>query len=920
MRRCSTQSFQNNFSFDWRSAILSPLASQFNCQYVGVILDEESRQRLLQSYPPSRSCVRAHHVTLCHANEGDQSAPRLIDSALSPGEVCDIKVFGEIKDPNCQGLVIEISPLVTPSAPLPGHITVSHDHSVTPKYTKKLVEESGNLGHAVEYQLREDSDPLTLRGVVSVCISRDKQLDFCSHATDFWNIFHGNSNIINPPLLLPRPLSAPPHHPPIKSSSRFHFDNVPKETEKVYVFDLDDTLFQTPNPADYKKKFGDIWKKPKTSHDQQQHQQRRHVGGWFCNADSLELSFDYPVCRGFVELLDRVGELNSVILILTGRPEDLNSRICDLLGSRSLLSHVTSVVCKPSIRENTSDYKAEFLVDLCRQCGDHLKRIEIWDDKSENLIAMEKSFGDGGFKNLELISHLVCPYDEMTTPTLPFPSSSSSSLAATDDPLTQWAERNNLILSRKQLQSRQQSIGIIENCWTDLYNQLKARSSLSSSSNSLTEGEGKAPLPSTKNQLIHLFGSYLFERTSDVDLVVIVPKDVVGELTLNCQWMKLLEAKLIKTAQLTAAGGAGASGGYQISSYCGTTGTVPKMSLRFRYPDLPETEVDVIGLVTDSLEMLNSKVSLAEAVEWTIEELQMKSSSSSSQLLSPSDYKILYGLSVRNSCMATLRSASIPPRQFGSLIGAARRLMDRSFAMGTIRCGMRPYLIATTLTKAILQYAPPSSQHLSLSQIFFTWMSLHATDSSNFEITLESLKRLYQDGVVADFHLNRIANTFQQVNLFLAQQSFSHQSLLQCLDTLSLPSQRDFRTVSVQMISQSSSNIPPSEGECYSAENVMYGILSKYFGRMFRDGHDVIAFPTTFLSKSQRNPRHHGSRREQQEQEEEEHASRGGSVEIACFGVSRMSVEVFEFSFSSICKDFEMAHRHRKLRLEVWDC
>lgn len=878
MRRCSVQPIQKNFVFDWRNVINSLPDSQFSCPYVGVILDEESRQRLLQAYPPSHSCVRAHHVTLFHANECDQ----LIESPLSPGEICDISVFGEIKDSNCQGLVIEISPLLDSSNLLPGHITVSHDQSVTPKYTKKLVEGREDFGATIEYKLRQDCDPLTLRGIVSVCISRDKQLDFCSYPADFFNILH-NSPIIGPNSNTRHSASVPNHH--FFKSSRFHFDNISKEVEKIYLFDLDDTLFQTPNPADYKKKFGDAWKKPVASGRQ------RHVGGWFCNADSLELSFDFPVCQGFVELLDRVGELNSIIMILTGRPEELNSLICDLLGSRSLLSHVTAVVCKPSIRENTSDYKGEFLIDLCRHCGAHVKRIEIWDDKSENLTVMEKSFHEGGFRNLELISHLVSPYEEIST--LPF----EESFVTTDDTLIQWAERNNVVMSQKQMQSRHQTIETIQNCWTDIYNQLEARCSPLSSGSMLSNDV-------TSTRLIHLFGSYLFERTSDVDMVVIVPKDVVGNFTLNCQWMKLLESNLRKIAQ---------DNSFQVSSYCGVTGTVPKMSLKFQYQDLPATEVDLIGLVTDSVEMLNPEVSLAEAVEWTIEELEMKYQHPSSNHLSPSDYKILYGLSVRNSCMTTLRSASITPRQFGSLVGAARRLMDRSFAMGTIRCGMRPYLIATTLAKAILQYCSPSSQRLSPSQILLTWMSSHTSDSSNFEITLESLKSLYQDGVVADFHLNRISNTFQQVNSFLTQHSFSQQSLLQSLDTLSLPKPGDFQTVSIQMIYDGRNT--PSEAECYVAANVMYGILSKYFARMFRDGHETISFPTSYLPKSQRN--HHTGRQPQQED-----ATRGQvieSIEIACFGVSRMSVEMFEFCFSSICKDFEMSHRHRKLKLEIWD-
>jgi hypothetical protein len=807
-------------------------------------------------------------VTLCHVGEtGSAPDSQLLDSLVTPlslGEMCVIKVYGEVQDSNCQGLVIEVSSTAL-DEPLQGHITVSHDHSVTPKYTKKLLENREG-GQQIEYRLREESDPLILRGIVSACISKDKQIDFCSSPVDFWSL-HQTLALVDPQnaqcCVSKHPNSMEKAR---KKHSRFEFDYVSSETRKVYIFDLDDTLFQSPNAADYKMKTGTAWRKPKSTNGQ-------HIGGWFCNEDSLDLSFAYPVCRGLVELFDRVGEIDSVVIVLTGRPEELRSRVQDLLGSRSVLSHLAAVVCKPRIRESTSDYKAEFLIDLCRQCS-HLQVIEIWDDKSENLTAMTESFAQSAFENIRLVSHLVSPYEE-----------SESTLRG--DALMQWAERNNAVQTQKQSQSRERAIDAITHCWTEICEQLKSRSVSVLDSADDAVGE-----------LIHIFGSHTFERASDIDLVVIVPRDVVGSLTINCQWMKLLESKLVQA-------GSG-SGDFQISSYCGITGTVPKMSLKFRFDDLPCVEVDVIGLVTESAVMLNTEIHVRDALTWSIDELTLRAGQVSS-----GHHSVLYGLSVRNFCVSVLEKASLTRRQFGCLLGVARRLMDRAFAMGTIRCGMRPYLLATTLAQAISLSDLPSDPNdrptACLFLVLMRWMALHSSSLSEFEVTLESLRALYPGGTVADPHLNRIIKSFHSVNTSLVQlqpHTSPDISLTRCLDTLTLPDHSEFRTVSIQM--KSTEAIALTEAHCFSAANALYGILSKYFGRMIRDGHDIVSSPSVHLPRVRRGG---GTKGEGGDRE---------SIEIACFGLSRLSVEVFEFVFGSVCKDFELSQRHRKLSLEVW--
>ncbi len=836
-----TRNFSSHHSFDWSGAIdfiNSKSSSPLSCQYLGVILDEESRQRLLEQYTPIFPCVRSHHLTLSHVNDSDflsgetkvQSEDTQIACRL--GDLCEISIFGEIRDNNCQGLVAEVSTVL----PIPGHITVSHDPSVTPKYTKQLVEHRAENSDAT-YSLRDPADPLILKGIVSICISKDRQTDLYSHPVDLFVLVQECSVDSQS-----RKLSLQT----IKKHSRFSFDFLFHDTQKVYVFDLDDTLFQSPSPMDYKEKTGIVWKKP---------QSNKQTGGWYCNADSLDLSFHYPACPGINSFFDHIGELNSSLIILTGRPNELYQSVLDLLGSRGILQFVDAVVCKPTIRESTSQFKSEYLQDLCSHCP-HVTRIEVWDDNSENISTIEEAFKTES--KVQLVTHFVSPF-ESHEPEKEF--------------IVDWAERNGHMLTQLQSQSRLESIDWLKKSWAEI---CRGRS--------LSVSSDVDP-----SEFIHIFGSFVFERRSDIDMVLIVPKDILGNLTHNCQWMRLLESKLLESGQ---------QNGFQLLAYLGTTGTVPKMTLKFKYLNLPSTEIDLIGFITDSATMMNSEIKLAEAINWTVDELKLANEQPSSKL-SPADFNVLYGFAVRNTCLTTIQAASLTCREFGSLISVARRLMDCAYAMGTIRCGMRPYLIAISLCRAISRLCSILSNltdimpQLSLSDILTSWVKLHSSSLTSFEPTIDALMELYQ-GNVAMTHLNRMIKTFHRV---YSETQFDD-SLCRSLDTLALPSQGEFKTVSILM-SWSGTN-QPSELEHYLATNVMYGILSKYFGRMIRDGHDIISTPTV----------HQICWKPAEESGE-------GCVGIACFGLSVNSIEVFEYLFPQICKDFEAHNKHRTLKLEI---
>lgn len=134
---------------DYREEMEEAAEPPKGTQLIGAILTEQSRQKLLETFPPMFSNVRAHHVTIAFnpSSETLEKYQHLI------GQQIDIPVFGIVKDAKSQVLLVHC-----PSENAHPHITISFSDESSAKYSNELAETTP--GQKVM--------PLTLQAVVTL--------------------------------------------------------------------------------------------------------------------------------------------------------------------------------------------------------------------------------------------------------------------------------------------------------------------------------------------------------------------------------------------------------------------------------------------------------------------------------------------------------------------------------------------------------------------------------------------------------------------------------------------------------------------------------------------------------------------------------------------------------------------------------
>lgn len=109
--------------------------------FVAFILDEQSHNKILKTFPPKHPDVLAHHVTLLFGQ-------RMIEPstvAAIAGTVNTVKVVGYCNDENAEALVVEVNgDTIRPNGQT-YHITLSIDRSngIKPVYSNTLIEKNG---------------------------------------------------------------------------------------------------------------------------------------------------------------------------------------------------------------------------------------------------------------------------------------------------------------------------------------------------------------------------------------------------------------------------------------------------------------------------------------------------------------------------------------------------------------------------------------------------------------------------------------------------------------------------------------------------------------------------------------------------------------------------------------------------------
>ena len=815
---------------DWLSASSILSDNTHNCPYVGVVLDESSRQRLLEVYPPIHpSRVRAHHCTLAHERSAVEDARYFLlepssGAVLSLGRVCEVRVYGEITDCLCQGVVVDVLP-VDSADEVEGvcaHITISHDPTVSPKYTAGMLAAASTDKVTTEtaYALRPPSAPLVLRGVVTACVasstdSRRAPPIYLSHPADVMAAFQTSAR--------PHEELATSSVPNRKTGGIFgSFSFISVDTSRVCIFDLDDTLLSTLSRQEYDDFTGKKW--------------RRKQGGrgYISSPESLALGLPVGPAKAMTDFYDTCGMFGTKVVVLTGRLSVLKSEVEQLLASRSLLDLVDDVVCKPSsFSGSTAEFKAQYVSCMLQACP-HLECLECWDDKQENLDCIENLYrtqvcacrGEGPCR---LETHFVDTHSVSGDEELPI-----SAVSA-------WAEASGFLASERHRIACDLALEIITKSWHEATG-IPMR----------TEQGGLTPL-------VHVFGSHVLERRSDVDVMLLLPvTEAAPGLSENLKWMDRLEWALHQVRNSSIG---------KTMVYKATSGRVPKMAIRFEFRDLPPVEMDAVALTCESSDCFCGNITLAKALNVTVEDLQCVRNDTFIPCLSPSGalqlpqsrYDLLFGIAVRNSCLEAVHKAGLTRRALGGLVSAARRVVDSAHAMGTLCRGVRPYLLALEMCSIAKAMCRKSAVGCRLDDIFVTWVCLKSGRDIN--MTASSRRELVNVQVPPDlvepYHFNRLATHIQskwsEVLCCVATGDVRNRDTLitRALNILDFPCKYQFGSAHISVtIEGRPGGQEVSEEVYFLCRHALVGILGKYTSRWVRDGHQVVSMPSIYPQSS----------------------------------------------------------------------
>ena len=337
--------------------------------YTAIFLSVEAQWSLLSSIPPSHPQVYADHVTL-HFD------PSLVDLLeCSVGRQVTVKVTGKADNGKVQAVVVELPKGVSCGNKTP-HITISTVEGVPPKEANTLLE--GQLAQPC-------SSCVALGGVIGVMVrsgggavggSEGKATPneggvpqsamVTSEADLTWFVL---------PQLKQKDES------PVKDALAASMGvceictGVPPIT-RLFVFDFDGTLFDTPDPREGRILYEQLTGKPWPHR------------GWLGWSESLLPPLKVKPLPAVAEFRRHLNRAGSLTVLMTGRAQRTARAVKRVLDNAHLVPQ--RFVFKPDISfKSTCAYKSSVIVRFLEEFPD-LTQVKIWDDDEDNLAAFHQ--------------------------------------------------------------------------------------------------------------------------------------------------------------------------------------------------------------------------------------------------------------------------------------------------------------------------------------------------------------------------------------------------------------------------------------------------------------------------------------------------------------------------------------------------
>ena len=345
--------------------------------YTGVYLTHESMWSILSVVPPLHPTVYVDHVTLVFHPTISQAG------RLALGREVEVSPIGWAANNEVQALAVRL-PAGVESANAVPHITISTESGVSPKYSNDLLQSNPQLTSFPHIGTH-------LKGKIGVVIeiSRSANVDKGLAGRRFHVFSHEEFQSLLPFIKdhsSPREfntetssfVSAPKPRPPLSSPSNIGILSGEQKITKIFVFDFDGTLFDTPNPADgrarYERLTGTKW-----PHDQ----------GWLRWPESLLpplVSYPGPALPHFHMCCGQSGTLT---VLLTGRIPSTREAVLEILYQHSVFPDQHFFKDSPIQRESTPAYKVRVVEQLLHEFPD-VSCVEVFDDLDEVLSAFRQ--------------------------------------------------------------------------------------------------------------------------------------------------------------------------------------------------------------------------------------------------------------------------------------------------------------------------------------------------------------------------------------------------------------------------------------------------------------------------------------------------------------------------------------------------
>ena len=340
--------------------------------YVGIFLTPKSQWELVSSVPPSHPKILADHVTLTFM------PPLSAIKRMSIGKRVPVTVRGVADSSQIQAVTVDL-PKGVHSINLHPHITVSMEKTSAPKFANEMLRSQpvtplpnplqleGIVGVVVREALPEELKP---EGEVTV--SKD-----LSEAETYTVLSkkHFMGEIV--PRLLPDQISARIRDTGSKTSP----DAVSicmgvQKVTKLYIFDFDGTLFDTPDPVAgqqlYEKSMGHRWPHK----------------GWLSRPESLLPPLRIHPGPALPDYRSHFGRAESYTVILTARLQRVEEAVRRVLTDHQLSADLL-ILKSYDAQEASPAFKARSLSKLLEKFPD-VTLVKFWDDRKDNLEAVRQ--------------------------------------------------------------------------------------------------------------------------------------------------------------------------------------------------------------------------------------------------------------------------------------------------------------------------------------------------------------------------------------------------------------------------------------------------------------------------------------------------------------------------------------------------